>query len=73
MPEWNVTEGSGVVRKVTYTDGTFSVEVRTSGWVELVGTIYDRDTVVKDIPLRRLSEPTAFECDPVREGALSVL
>jgi hypothetical protein len=53
-----VTEGSAVVHKVIHKEGTFFVEVRTSGWVEIEGAIYGWDTVIKDIPLHRISEPT---------------
>jgi hypothetical protein len=60
MSEYNVTAGSGVVDQVTHKDGTFSVEVRTSGWVEMARTIYGWDTVVTAIPPRRLSEPMAL-------------
>jgi hypothetical protein len=31
IPEYKVTEGSAVVHKVTHKEGTFFVEVRTSG------------------------------------------
>ena len=58
IPEYKVTEGSAVVHTVTHKEGTFFVEVRTSGWVEIEGVIYGWDTVVKDIPLHRISEPT---------------
>jgi hypothetical protein len=58
MPEYTVTEGSGVVTKVIQREGTFYVEVRTAGWVEIAGATYGWDTVITDIPLHRLSEPT---------------
>lgn len=58
IPEYTVTEGSGVVTKVIQREGAFYVEVRTAGWVEIAGTTYGWDTVVKDISLHRLSEPT---------------
>jgi hypothetical protein len=58
IPEYKVMEGSAVVHKIIHKEGTFFVEVRTSGWVEIEGAIYGWDTVVKDIPLHRISEPT---------------
>ena len=54
-PEYKILEDSAGVQHVSHKDGTFYIEVRTSGWAEIDGKVYSWDTVVKDILLHCLS------------------
>ena len=55
-PEYKILEDSAGVQQVSHKDGTFYIEVRTSGWAEIDGKVYSWDTVAQDIPLHRISE-----------------
>jgi len=55
-PAYTILEDSAGVQQVSHQDGTFSIEVRTSGWAEIDGKVYSWDTVAQDIPLHRVSE-----------------
>jgi hypothetical protein len=55
-PEYKILEDSAGVQHVSHKDGTFYIEVRTSGWAEIDGKVYSWDTVAQDIPLHRVSE-----------------
>jgi hypothetical protein len=54
-PEYKIIEDSAGVHHVSQRDGTFYIDVRTSGWAEIDGQVYSWDTVAKDIPVHRLS------------------
>ena len=55
-PAYKILEDSAGVQQVSHKDGTFYIEVRTSGWAEIDGKVYSWDTVAQHIPLHRLSE-----------------
>ena len=55
-PAYTILEDSAGVQQVSHKDGTFYIEVRTSGWAEIDGKVYSWDTVAHHIPLHRLSE-----------------
>jgi hypothetical protein len=54
-PEYKIIEDSAGIQHVPQQDGTFYIEVQTSGWAEIDGKVYSWDTVVKDILLHCLS------------------
>ena len=54
-PEYKIIEDSAGIYHVSQQDGTFYIDVRTSGWAEIDGKVYSWDTVVKDILLHCLS------------------
>jgi hypothetical protein len=55
-PAYTVIEASVVVQRVTHHDGALTAQVRTSGWVQIDGTVYGWETAAQDIPLQRIAE-----------------
>ena len=55
-PEYRIIEDSAGVHHISQKDGTFYIDVRTSGWAEIDGKVYSWDTVAKNIPLHRIGD-----------------
>ena len=70
-PEYKILEDSAGVQHVSHKDGTFYIEVRTSGWAEIDGKVYSWDTVAQDIPLHRVSEESVRSASQATAGAMA--